>query len=74
MGMINQAEILNLPIDDRVLLAHQILGSVEAELDDAPLTLEQRNELERRIADMEANPEAGSSWEEVKQRLRDLHP
>ncbi len=34
------------------------------------LTEEQRQELERRLAELKANPKAGSSWEEVKARLR----
>lgn len=29
-----------------------------------------REELDRRLAAADANPEAGSSWEEVKARLR----
>jgi putative addiction module component (TIGR02574 family) len=34
------------------------------------LTKEQRNELERRIADYYSSPDDGFSWEDVKNRIR----
>ena len=38
---------------------------------DSDLTAEQRAELDRRLAGHQDNPKAGSSWDEVKARLRD---
>ncbi|NOT01143.1 MAG: hypothetical protein HOP29_11000 [Phycisphaerales bacterium] len=37
---------------------------------DAPLTESQRVELDRRIAEMDADPAAGIPWEVVKAELR----
>jgi len=55
---------------ERLLLAEEIWDSISEEEDAAPLTDAQREDLQRRIAEYEANPKAGSSWEEVKSRLR----
>jgi len=55
---------------ERLLLAEEIWDSIGEEEDAAPLTEAQREDLQRRIAEYEANPRAGSSWEEVKARLR----
>ncbi len=43
---------------------------VHAEKEKHTITAAQREDLRRRIAAYEANPSAGSSWEEVKARLR----
>lgn len=57
--------------DDRLKLMEEIWDSLAAEADRAPLTDAQRQDLQRRIAAYEANPKAGSSWEDVKARLRE---
>jgi putative addiction module component (TIGR02574 family) len=44
-----------------------LLADEKAEM---PLTDAQRQDLQRRIAAYEADPKAGSGWEEVKARLR----
>jgi putative addiction module component (TIGR02574 family) len=54
----------------RILLVEEIWDSIVAEEERSPLTEAQRQDLQRRIAAYEANPKAGSSWEEVKARLR----
>lgn len=54
----------------RILLVEEIWDSIAAEAEQLPLTEAQRLDLERRLAAYEANPKAGSSWEEVKARLR----
>jgi putative addiction module component (TIGR02574 family) len=56
--------------DERLKLLEEIWDSLDAEADQAPLTDAQRQDLERRIAAYEANPKAGSSWDDVKARLR----
>ncbi len=60
----------NLSIAERILLVEQIWDSIAAEQESWEITQAQRDELDRRIADYEANPQAGSSWEEVKKRLQ----
>ncbi len=55
---------------ERILLVEEIWDSIAAEAEQLPLTEAQKQDLERRLASYEANPEAGSSWEQVKARLR----
>jgi putative addiction module component (TIGR02574 family) len=60
-----------LSLDDRIALAEEICASVERDLEQSPLTDAQRRELERRLADSIARPDAAGLWEEVKARALD---
>jgi putative addiction module component (TIGR02574 family) len=62
-------EALQLPVEDRLEIAEAIWESVETAVDQPPLPDWQREILDERIAEDDANPEAGSPWEEVKQRI-----
>ena len=64
------AEILALPVQERVRLVVAIWDSISAVPEALPLTQWQREELDRRLAEFEANPEAGSTLEEVFARIR----
>jgi putative addiction module component (TIGR02574 family) len=64
------AEILALPVQERVQLVGAIWDSISAVPEALPLTQWQREELDRRLAEFEADPEAGSSLEEVFARIR----
>ncbi|HEY0808567.1 MAG TPA: addiction module protein [Longimicrobiales bacterium] len=57
---------------ERLQLAQDLWDSVDsaAGLDVLPLSDEQREELERRLAELEANPNEGSPWPEVRDRLK----
>jgi len=57
-----------LSTDDRLALAEAIWDSVAEEVEHAPITESQRRELERRLADSIARPEAVTPWEVVKAR------
>jgi putative addiction module component (TIGR02574 family) len=59
-----------LSIAERILLVEEIWDSIADKPEEVPLTDAQREELERRLAAYEANPRAGSTWEEVKARLQ----
>lgn len=59
-----------LSVAQRILLVEEIWDSIAAEGAEVPLTEAQRQDLQRRLAAYEADPKAGSSWEEVKARLR----
>ena len=63
-----ELEIDQLSIEERLALAEEIWQSVVADLEQAPLSEAQRQELERRLADSLARPDAVTSWEEVKAR------
>lgn len=57
-----------LSTDDRLLLAEAIWDSVVRELEQTPLSEGQRVELERRLADSIARPDAVTPWEVIKAR------
>ena len=59
-----------LSVAERILLVEEIWDSIAAEEEASPLTAAQRQDLQRRIAAYEADPKAGSSWDEVKARLQ----
>lgn len=64
------AEILALPVEDRVRLVEAIWDSISAVPEALPLTEWQKEELDRRLDDLEKNPDAGSTLEEVFARIR----
>lgn len=64
------AEILALPVEERVRLVEAIWDSISAVPEALPLTQWQREELDRRLAEFEADPEAGSTLEDVFARIR----
>jgi putative addiction module component (TIGR02574 family) len=55
-----------LSVEDRLALAQEIWDSVAREVERAPLTEAQRLELERRLAESLARPDAVIPWEEVR--------
>jgi putative addiction module component (TIGR02574 family) len=64
------AEILALPVEDRVRLVEAIWDSISAVPEALTLTEWQKEELDRRLDDLEKNPDAGSTLEEVFARIR----
>lgn len=71
MNTISVAAILELPVQERIRLVELIWDSVAAIPDAVDVSPELKIELEARLAEFEANPEAGFSWAEVKSRLKD---
>ena len=55
--------------DDRLRLIEEIWESLSP-VDQFEIPESHRVELDRRLAAADANPAAGSSWEEVRARLR----
>ena len=62
-------DIAKLSVAERIQLAEDLWDSVSAETADLPLTEAQKAELDRRIADLERDPQAGESWEVVRERI-----
>lgn len=60
--------------DERFQLAQELWESVADQLDEIPLTEAQLQELDRRIKAHEKDPDVGSPWEEVLDRLRGSRP
>lgn len=69
MKQISVAEILELPVAERIRLVELIWDSIAAVPEAVPLSDELKAELDRRLAEFEADPEAGSPWEDVRKRI-----
>lgn len=71
MNNISIADILELPVQERIRLVELIWDSVAAVPEAVEISPALRAELETRLLEFEANPEAGYSWDQVKARLKD---
>jgi putative addiction module component (TIGR02574 family) len=60
----------HLSMPERLELISTLWDSIPNTLESLPIPEWHRQELERRLADCEAHPEANIPWEEVKARLR----
>ena len=60
-------DVLRLDAKDRLELMEKLWDSLAP--NDLQVTAEEAGHLEQRIADMEANPQSQSSWDDVKSRL-----
>ena len=58
-----------LTVADRLQLVDEIWDSLDVEPEPPLLSDAQRDELQRRLAVLEADPTAVSSWEEVEARV-----
>ena len=70
MKQISVAEILALPVRERIRLVELIWESIAAVPEAIEVTPEVKVELEARLREFEADPEAGYSWDQVKAHLR----
>jgi len=69
--MVRQAilsDALALPPADRLELIDRLWASLDADVAALPLTDAQRTELDRRLDQMDRDPNLGSTWDEVKAR------
>jgi putative addiction module component (TIGR02574 family) len=71
MKNISIADILQLPVQERIRLVELIWDSVAAVPEAVEISPGLKAELEARLAEFEENPDAGFSWEQVKSRLND---
>jgi putative addiction module component (TIGR02574 family) len=62
-------EVETWPVEDQVQFAEQLWDRLEDQGYEPELTDDQKAELDRRLAEYEKNPGAGSSWNAVKARL-----
>ena len=69
MKQFSVAEILELPVAERIRLDEQIWDSIAAVPEAVPVSEELKAELDRRLLEFEANPDGGSPWEEVRERI-----
>ena len=68
---LRQLGLDRLPPEDRLAVAEAIWDSVAREAEAAELTDAQRAELNRRLADAIARPEATTQWDAIKSRALD---
>jgi putative addiction module component (TIGR02574 family) len=66
---IQLADVIKLSVSDRLKLVGQIWDSIAAVPDGIELSDTQRVELQRRLDDYQKNPNVGSPWAEVKERI-----
>ena len=59
-----------LSLAERILLVEEIWDSIAAESEALEIPQSHKDELGRRIADHDADPHSGSSWQDVKTRLQ----
>ena len=69
MSRVTVSEFLHLSPAERIQLAEDLWDSVAAHPEQVATPPEQVTELESRLAELDENPEAGESWDEVKARL-----
>jgi putative addiction module component (TIGR02574 family) len=69
MKPIRISDVLELPVTERLKLVEAIWDSIAEAPEALQLTEAQRAELDRRLDEYEKNPEAGSPWSEVKERI-----
>lgn len=69
MKQIDLAEVLQLPVSERLRLLEAIWDSITEHPESLEVTDEQKAELDRRLDALEKNPTEGSSWDEVRARV-----
>ena len=55
-----------LSVAERIALVQEIWDSIAADAEPSPLTEEQKQEVDRRLAAHQANPQAAIRWEQVE--------
>ena len=70
MSQISVADILELPVQERIQLVEIIWESIAAVPHTIEVSPELKIELEARLADFERDPESGYSWDQVKAHLK----
>lgn len=64
------ADILELSVAKRIQMVEDIWDSIAAVPEAVPLSEDQKKELDCRLEAYHLNPDAGSSWNEVRERIR----
>jgi len=62
--------IKQLSVAERILLSEKIWESISSEHELVEVTKAQKDELDRRLDLYRASPDNGSSWDEIKERLK----
>lgn len=71
MNNISIADILELPVQERINLVELIWDSVAAVPEAVEVSPALKAELDVRLKEFQENPEAGYSWDQVKSHLKE---
>ena len=69
MKPITVNDLLGLPVSERLQLVEDLWDSIAEVPEAIELSVDQRTELDRRLAAYHEDPETGSPWNEVKERI-----
>ena len=70
MSKITTGDLLELSVSERIQLVEDLWDSIVAVPESIPLTEAQKQELDQRLDAYHQNPDAGSPWELVRERIR----
>ncbi len=63
-------ELFRLSVAERLELVEELWDSIPAEDEALELTAEQYEDLDRRFAEANTDPEGGTSWGEARERIQ----
>ncbi len=63
-------ELFKLSTAEKLELVEELWDSIPEEDEALELTAEQREDLDRRLAEADADPDGGVPWEEARERIR----
>ena len=68
--LLDQLNIRDLSIEERIQLVGEIWDSIAEDEGEFELTEAQREEIDRRLASLRANPDQVISWKDIKARIQ----
>jgi putative addiction module component (TIGR02574 family) len=69
MSVLTKADVLSLSVPERIQLVEEIWDSITEAPEAVTLTDEQKAELDRRLDAYQRNPNEGSPWDVVRERI-----
>jgi putative addiction module component (TIGR02574 family) len=69
-AMTNLADLLKLPATERLELIEALWDSLDAEAANRPVSPELRAEIEKRMAEDDADPSSARDWEDVREEMQ----
>ncbi len=63
-------DIQELSQAERILLAEELWDSIVTQSDTLKVTAEQKQILDARLANYQADPEAGTNWDSIKDEMK----
>ena len=70
MTTLIKADVLNMSVSERIQLVEDIWDTIAEVPEQVELTDAQKSELDRRLEAYHKNPDEGSPWSVVKERIR----